>query len=87
VFDQLTSMQTSIILNAKPLRMKRGRRPRRDGPAMSAKSVATFFLNAGVLLVSDRVLGVPVVQGSLSGRVCPLANIPSGIVDVWTESP
>jgi hypothetical protein len=53
---------------------------------MSRKKVATLFLIAGVLLVIDWILGVFVVQRILPNWVYLLANIPFGVVYVWTES-
>jgi hypothetical protein len=53
---------------------------------MSKKKVATLILIAGVLLVIDWILGVFVAQGILPNLVYLLANIPFGVVYVWTES-
>ena len=53
---------------------------------MSKKKVATLILIAGVLLMIDWILGVFVAHGILPNWVYLLANIPFGIVYVWTES-
>ena len=55
-------------------------------PTMSKKRVATLILIAGVLLVIDWILGVFVVRRILPNWVYLLANIPFGVVYVWTES-
>ena len=53
---------------------------------MSKKRVATFVLIAGGLLVADWILGMLVVRRVLHKWVYLLANIPFGLVYVWTES-
>ena len=53
---------------------------------MNTKRVAAFFLIAGSLLVIDWILGVLIVQRTLPNWVYLLANLPFGVVYVWTES-
>jgi hypothetical protein len=53
---------------------------------MKRRKVAAFLLITFVLLVIDWILGVLIVQGMIPHWVYLPANIPFGVIYVWTEA-
>ena len=53
---------------------------------MTRKDIINLFLVAGTLLVLDWILGVLIVRRILPGWLYLIANMPLGIVYVWTEA-